>query len=645
MSFSIRRVTQCNMKRDTLDFDGKTIMRSDIVHFGYPDQCKILSICGNAIQYLKSPTKEQQMIAVMQNGYAIRHIKHPTYELQKAAILQQPTSVQFIKNPPQELLDEAFSKDAHVLQYIKHPSYEQMKSAVMRKGATIGFIENPSDELVRLAIEQNPMAIGHIKNLDTKLLLHAIRKMPKSAKNLMNKIPREIVIEALRLKGGLIKYVKNPDQTMINIALSNMPEAIQFIESPTEEQQIYAIQKNPKLLKILSNPSEKVILEAIKVFPEIIMGIENITPILYNTYNKEMLKRYKSAKREYCKYGIEPSFHIKIIKKYKRMFQETINNNQTCTVINKYNERLADILLVLSELINPTSISIASGFLYKSGLSMINPIIETTIKNGGRVDLIIGSMQKYYECLALNKMMDGIDYETGQYLKKLLEKDYIKLATYEHRFFHGKYYMIKGSIYTAVIIGSSNVSYSGLMNNSELNTVLLCPSTDAHLYQYNAWFEEFFKSCSIISSINLKLFKERVSERDSDIESVVYGKNVSIKTFSNRIQALSDSEIKHRLSMWMAYRPSRIIEDVKICPFEGYVLLEFLDRKLYVFESLIPNNAFYCFKEPSIENLKSLLIGKSKTQIYKEKIMVKRGYHMSRSHFDLYISSIFDIDS
>ena len=96
-----------------------------------------------------------------------------------------------------------------------------------------------------------------------------------------------------------------------------------------------------------------------------------------------------------------------------------------------------------------------------------------------------------------------------------------------------------------------------------------------------------------------------------------------------------------RLSTWIKHSPSRIFESVKIEPFNGYVLFEFEDRNLYVFESFIPNNAFYCFHANDFNHLKALLHEKTKTQLYKERIMYRRGYHMNRRDFEIYVASVF----
>ena len=82
------------------------------------------------------------------------------------------------------------------------------------------------------------------------------------------------------------------------------------------------------------------------------------------------------------------------------------------------------------------------------------------------MNLIIGSLQHYNNCLHSGTTVDGIDYDTAKYLNGLLCLKHITISTYEERFFHGKYYCLRGNKYSAIVIGSSNVSSSGLNRES-----------------------------------------------------------------------------------------------------------------------------------------------------------------------------------
>ena len=588
-------------QKDTVEINEKEYSIRDISLYNYSEQCGILSKRGNAIQYLSSPNEEQKRLAITQNGYAIRYIDNPSYELQRIASSQQPTAVQFIKNPYPDIIESASSKDPNVLAFIRHPSYEQMKSAVSRKGGTIQYIKEPTMELIELAINQNPMSISYLTRPDRNIILFAIQKKPKSVKNIINKIPRDLVLEALKRNGNLIKYVKTPDQEMIETALCHTPEAIKLIQSPTELQKEIAVSKRPKLISSFSYASDGVQLAAVKACPDVITVIKEVSNVLLKTYDKEKIKRNKEAKKEYFKQGITPSQHIKTQMKYRQLIEESLESNSECFFLNQFDEPLSDIIAVISDSIHPVSISIATGFLYKSGLSLLNTTISPLIKEKKKISLIVGSLQNYNKCLQDKSTIDGIDYDTGNYLKGLLSLGVISLSTYENQFFHGKYYLLEGREYTAVVIGSSNVSASGLRYNSELNTITIYENSNQRLQEYILWYDNLLSHCYRLPSLSLECFEKRIIEKDCTDPHDVYGVKTSVEALQRRIHELSDEEVKHRMSVWLKYSPTRIIEEITFSPFKNYVLFEFAERHLFVFESFSPNNAFYCFKSSDLK--------------------------------------------
>ena len=156
-----------------------------------------------------------------------------------------------------------------------------------------------------------------------------------------------------------------------------------------------------------------------------------------------------------------------------------------------------------------------------------------------------------------------------------------------------------------------------------------------------SWFDKFYQSCHKISTIDLKCFENKIIKTDTANPVQVYGTNVTANAFFSRVSVLSDSEKKHRLSTWLKHTPTTITDNILFAPFQGYVLFEFKEQELFVFESLMPNNAFYCFKAPNIEQLMSRLNGKTKTQLCRDNQVFKRGYHMSGINFDIYVASLF----
>ncbi|MBR3015680.1 MAG: hypothetical protein IKH57_01115 [Clostridia bacterium] len=323
------------------------------------------------------------------------------------------------------------------------------------------------------------------------------------------------------------------------------------------------------------------------------------------------------------------------------MIEESLVSDSECFFLNQFDEPLSDIITVISDVIHPVSISIATGFLYKSGLSLLNSTISSLMKERKQIDLIIGSLQNYCKCLHDKSALDGIDYDTGKYLKGLLNLGLISLATYENQFFHGKYYLLKGKEYTAVIVGSSNVSASGLKYNSELNIINIYKNSNRKLQEYILWYNNFQSHCYSIPSLSLDCFEKRIIEKDCSEPHDTYGVKTNIESIQRKIYELSDEEVKHRMSVWLKHSPTRIIEEITFSPFKNYVLFEFAEQHLFVFESFSPNNAFYCFKSSDFKNLKATIEGKNKLQLHHEQQFLRRGYHMTGINFDIYVASIF----
>ena len=525
--------------KDSIEFHGKTVPLAAIGEMDYGDQNEILSKRGNAIQYIEEPTEEQKLIAVKQNGYAIRYIDSPSYELQRISVMQQATAIQFISTPYPDLVDYAFQKDPNVLAFIKDPSYEQMKDAVRRKGGTIQYVENPSMELIEIAIEQNPMSIAYLTNPDHNIILQAIQKKPQSVKNIINRLPRDLIIEALNRNGNLIKYIKNPDEELTSIALSTTPSALQFIDNPTVKQQIQAVKTRPSIIREIQDPIEAVRVVAVQEKPDLITDIE-LSPKVEKEYNSAKLKKSKTAKKEYYKAGMLPSQHIQLQKKYYDLIVREMDAHNSCFFLNQYNESIIDILLPLSKIVEPQSMIIATGFLYKSGLSMLNSILEPIMRKGGDITLTVGSLQHYNPAENEGTALEDFDFNTARYLRGLQNLQYVKLLTYEERFFHGKFYLFQGTEMSAVIIGSSNLSSSGLLINAELNTIFVCKNSDPALKRYEEWYNNFSNECKLLPPLVLSCFNERVEERDIPKGNNDQPVNVPIDDFTTRISELTD---------------------------------------------------------------------------------------------------------
>lgn len=128
--------------------------------------------------------------------------------------------------------------------------------------------------------------------------------------------------------------------------------------------------------------------------------------------------------------------------------------------------------VIKSELLESTKVSIAVAFLRKTGLDQISKALDYALtKNNAKVEIIVGLDFKttdYKALLALEKMKS--EYSGFSYYCFGDKKD-----NFNELIFHPKIYLFSNNIpnnakYTS-IVGSSNLTGSGLSSNFEVNVV------------------------------------------------------------------------------------------------------------------------------------------------------------------------------
>lgn len=416
---------------------------------------------------------------------------------------------------------------------------------------------------------------------------------------------------------------------LIEVALQSDPRAIQYIQNPSIEAQVTAVRKNASLIQYVDTRIPAVQVAAVEKNQDIIFNINNPSPNAVDAYESAVFVKDKMAKKEFAEFSVYPSDHFYIKRKYLDYISNELHEHRYCEFLNQFDEPISDIIDVLNRLMNIKHVHIASGYLYKSGLYILNRIINPVIKAGGTIELVIGALQKYTKCVSSQQKVMGMDFDTAQYLRGLLNLEYITLKTYTDNFYHGKFYKLIGDEYTIFIIGSSNVSISGLRNNIELNSVLIYPNSDARIKKYDDWYDKFTAHCDPITELSLLVFNKRIAETDVPHTSFEIGIDADIIKFKERVGFLTDVDIQNRMEIWLTHNPSHIYEQIEITPFTDYVLFEYPDRHMYVFESFTPGNAFYCFKSNNLHDLLIQIKGKSKLQLFRTSELYKRGYHIN----------------
>lgn len=610
----------------------KDIQPEDLFGLSYEQINELLAKKGNYIQFIENPTEEQCRIAVRQNGYAIRHIKNQTPELIDLAIATSPLALQFVVNPTNEQSAKSLAKDAHAIQFIKNPTYDQKLDAVSRKGATIQYIDNPDYRLINIALENQPMALGGLcKKLPKEYLKYWIKKFareyPKALKTVINSVPIDVQKYILSTSGFTLRYLNKQTEELCVIAVTNNPMAIQFVQTQTTKLQKVVIKSgNSAAIKMLQITDANVSQCLIEKKPAAFHVIENPTPVLLKKYSQEVLSKDRKARKEYVATGLLPGDELREKQKYEELVHAlSVNKGYEISIVdNRF--PLHKIINILCTLVEPEYADIATGYLFESGLGMLKPSFKFLSENGITVNLTIGSLQHYNALQKSSSYVQDMDLNTARLINKHIKSNLINLYTYEKSFYHGKYYCFRGKEISFTIIGSSNVSASGLNNHRELNAIYIYHNSQKIITSASEWYKSFLSECTTIPMLDECCFVHPVKQNTGTYELSKYDVQA-------RIDALSDKDQQARLNMWLSKNPSKIykLDDDSTVAFSGYIVVVYKQYNVCVLESFRSGNAFYCFNTADISEIEKDIKTKTKVQLFNHPLLLKRGYHIADS--------------
>lgn len=607
----------------------KSISAVDLIGLSGPEIELLLTKKGNYIQFIEHPTERQCMLAIKQNGYAIRHIKNPSSELVDLAINQSPLAIQFVSNPTTAQIERAFAKDPNVIAYIKNPSYTQQLDAVTRKGGAIQFIQNPSNELLEIAIENEPMCLGYLRKKIPKDQLKywikkAVKKKPQSVKTIINSVSKDIQIDILSMHGFCLRYVHKQTEELCIAAVKNNPLAIQFVFEQTPAiQNIVIDSRNSEAINKLTVLDQAIAARLIATKPKSFTKMENPSPDLIEKYNQVILQEDKKARKTKLETGLSPNDEII----YKTTLTNKIANikqgRSFCIDIIDNTFPMYKVLNILCEIITPVKADIATGFLFESGLGMLKPTFNILAKQGVRTNLTIGSLQHYFGTLKNHDQIGNMDLQTAILLNKYIKSNLITLRTYDKSFYHGKYYYFQGKDISFILIGSSNVSASGLAGNRELNTLYIFHNSNDIMKSSIDWYHTFLSECIHIDLLNEACFPDRKTHS----EAITYELNSQVVHM--QIAELNDKERQERLNLWLSKAPTKIYKLKEGCTkaFDGYIVIQYSNYNLCILESFESGNAFYCFNTSDFSSIEKDIISKTKVQLFSHPLLIKRGYH------------------
>lgn len=602
----------------------------------------------------------------------------------EAMVLDDPFSIKYINKPPEEIIKLAIREDVNVIQYIDNPSYEIIRLAkeidpqkmknyykgknnkyiqvrisdkkynnklnllsnegiielLNNKGSWLKFIENQTEEMIFAAISSKFENIKYVKNISFDILKKLVELYPdKTKKSIIDK------------SGKLNKSRKSDDECIFDYVINKLSvdelsflvnsniNIVKYMDKVPCKIQMQIVKKDYSNLKYIKNIDTSIYkyLYSDSNFKisdigdsEVERKIQDCFKIIKSKINeKNGIQVYKSSNQNNVSSAVKKvkkiSFDRNLLYElWDNMKRELIDNDFSISILDS-EVPINEYLILFAKKIAIKDINIASGFVYKSGLDKLKEIFDTVNKNSGEINLIVGSLKDYDNASAGNKLIN-IDLETVEELSDMVQQMNCKIYTLESKFFHGKYYFLKGKNYSCCMIGSSNLTTSGFFENYELNTLYLIKN-NSQLYKtlYN-WFIKFKQECLYIDSFDKSCFIDSQIILDT-IHSNDFFSVKGINDVKNYIKSLSDEELKFRLNTWLKKKPSGIYEDLKLNYFKDYIAFEYKEINIIVLESLKSGNGFYWFEGMGIYELVLEFKYKTKAEAYRKSSMDKRGYH------------------
>lgn len=289
-----------------------------------------------------------------------------------------------------------------------------------------------------------------------------------------------------------------------------------------------------------------------------------------------------------------------------------------------HNIIISDLIAQLCNKISANALYAAVGFVFSSGIRLLEPALNAIALNNGHVELIAGSLQNSNA----ESKQSKIDKSTVKLLNSLHEQFDFSLFAYREAFYHGKFYYISNGKEAYVISGSSNISKTAYLDNYEFDTLVHIPDAAGEQDQFIKWYRSFKAECEQITHLDESKFNDLQWDSEQDAFTNDYIKKVSTTEIQHRIDALTDEDTKFRLNMWMSHQPADIYSELGINALDSYVVFLFPANSLAVFESFTPGNAYYTFRYDDFERLLSQVAGMTKTQMMISSNFLNRGYHI-----------------
>ncbi|MBO5302662.1 MAG: phospholipase D family protein [Lachnospiraceae bacterium] len=318
---------------------------------------------------------------------------------------------------------------------------------------------------------------------------------------------------------------------------------------------------------------------------------------------------------------------------FQTQFKEAIkietDISKDVSIVNK-NDKISDIIFNIILELNANSLEFyaATGYVYESGLSMLEPVYQALMwqcfagKGYSKIELTIGALQNYNGI----KKMNELNYATAERINNMIDKGYIDgVYTYPNAFYHGKFYYISNGELSYVITGSSNITESAYCSNYELDMLYRFERKDGVMSELEKsfvdWYIGFKKKCIMFDRLDSNLFP-----RNMNIDEIGKNKNDSLR------RKITIPEERERYDLLMSYQPAKIDERTlknkrDIRPFKGYIIFVYPQYNLTLLESFEFGNACYIFGTCNITKIENTLIGKTRENVKKSDLYLTHIEH------------------
>lgn len=187
---------------------------------------------------------------------------------------------------------------------------------------------------------------------------------------------------------------------------------------------------------------------------------------------------------------------------------------------------------------NITKLYAATGFVFSSGLRLLQESLNIINDRNGKCRIVAGSLNS----CANENVNNKIDKTTVNYLNALIRDKKIELYSYIGAFYHGKFYYLCNEDYAYIIIGSSNISKTAFRNNFELDILHKVKLGSSQDKLFSNWFNGFISQCDKITNLDEKQFEDFNWNNELDVFKPLNRKIVSSNEIKKRIAALTDEE-------------------------------------------------------------------------------------------------------